>query len=178
MKIEYLDGVEYRYVEIRGRGKFISKDGLAFNPKRKNQKATMHINQDGYPCFGGGVPVHLYVAYAWVNGYFDGAEVNHKDFNRANFNSDNLEWVTHSQNIEYSHQYNYEEICKSKQGIHNGRATFSENQVLQIRKMAEQGMSTADIVRVFYPELKKSKQYKSIHSTFLNIVNRNTWKHI
>ena len=64
--------------------------------------ASIYYNLDGYPCFGGGIPVHLYVATGWVDGYFDGAEVNHKDYDRTNFCADNLEWVTHLDNIHHS----------------------------------------------------------------------------
>ena len=89
-----------------------------------------------------------------------------------------MEWVTHQENIAYTIKYNYECVCQSKTGINNGRATFTEDEVLFIRKMYNDGNSIADIVRYFYPELKTQKQYKSIHSTFANIVRRKTWKHI
>lgn len=46
--------------------------------------------------------VHSLVAAAFVDGYFDGAEVNHKDCCRHNNAANNLEWVTHRQNIQYS----------------------------------------------------------------------------
>lgn len=46
--------------------------------------------------------MHLYVAYGWVDGYFDGAEVNHIDYDRDNYNADNLEWVDHNTNIKHS----------------------------------------------------------------------------
>lgn len=168
----------YRYVEIRGRGKWISKDGHAINPIRKNQKVTYSLNQDGYPCFGGGVPVHLYVAHAWVEGYFEGAEVNHKDFDRTNFNADNLEWVTHSDNIRKSVKDNADVWNKSKQGTSNGRSTFSEDQIKDIRKKYESGMSIVDIVKEYHPELKTQKQYHSMWSTFADICYGKTWKNV
>ena len=136
------------------------------------------MNADGYPCFGGGVPIHLYVAHAWVDGWFEGAEVNHKDFDRMNYHADNLEWVTHKENIDYTVQNNYDVVCKSKQGIKNGRSRFTVEQVLEIRKMYDDGFSIADIVRYYFPELKTVDQYKNIHSTILNIAKRNTWKSI
>ena len=46
--------------------------------------------------------VHRLVAKAFVPGYFDGADVNHKDFNRQNNRVDNLEWVTRRDNLKYS----------------------------------------------------------------------------
>lgn len=174
----FINGIEYRYVKIRNRGKYISKDGEGINPYRRNQKCTVHYNPDGYPCFGGGIPVHLYVAHAWVDGYFNGAEVNHKDFDRRNCKSENLEWVTHQENISYSVKYNYNQICQSKTGSKNGRAIFTENEVLLIRQLYEKGKTIADIVKVFHPELQTAKQYKSIYSTFSNIIYRKTWKHL
>lgn len=178
METVIVDGKEYREVTLRGRTKLIAKDGSAINPYRKNQKATISHNPDGYPCFGGSVPVHLYVAHGWVDGYFEGAEVNHKDFNKDNFNADNLEWITHSDNVKYSVQYNAETWRKSKQGVNNGRATFSEDEVRRIRELYDNGMSVADILRIDHPELKTVAQYKSLHSTYLNICKRKTWKHI
>lgn len=168
----------YRYVELRGRGKYVAKDGSAFNPIRRVQPATMHLNADGYPCFGGGVPVHLYVAHAWVPGYFEGAEVNHKDFNRLNYHADNLEWVTHEENLRYTLENNYDVVCQGNQGIKNGRANFTEEEVKEIRRKYDEGMSVADILRIDHPELLHSKDYKSLHSTYLNICKRKTWKHV
>lgn len=173
---EIINGKEYRLVTVRGRSKLISRDGDAINPIRRKQKATVHINADGYPCFGGGVPVHMYVAHAWVDGYFDGAEVNHKDFNRFNNSADNLEWVTHSENVKHSVKNNSKVWNAGKSGIHNGRATFNEEEVLRIRKMYDDGMTVADIVRAFYPEMKHVSDYKNIHSTFSAICKRKTWQ--
>lgn len=178
IKSEIINGEEYREVTVRSRTKLISKDGKAINPYRRKQKATIHYNNDGYPCFGGGIPVHLYVAHGWVDGYYSGAEVNHKDFNRNNFNADNLEWVSHKENIDYTLKNNYECVCKSKQGIHNGRANFTEDEIRYIRKLYDDGNSIADIVRIFYPNLNTVEKYKNIHSTFSNIARRKTWKHL
>ena len=176
MEFEIINGVEYRKVTLRGRTKLIAKDGSAINAYRRNQKATIHYNADGYPCYGGGVPVHLYVAHAWVDGYEEGLEVNHKDFNVNNNNADNLEWVSHSDNVRYSVKNNSEVWNKSKQGVHNGRATFTENDIDEIRILYDSGLSVADIVRIDYPELQTHKQYHHIHSTYSRICKRETWK--
>lgn len=45
--------------------------------------------------------IHRAVAMAFVPGYFDGAQVNHKDENKQNNRWDNLEWVTPSYNVNY-----------------------------------------------------------------------------
>lgn len=169
------DGITYRLVTLRGRSKYVSKEGKLLNPYR-NQKVTLHYNEDGYPCCGGGVPVHLYVAHGWVDGWFEGAEVNHKDFDRNNYNASNLEWVTHKENVAYTNKYNYTTVCMARQGINNGRATFTEEEVRKIRRMYDEGNSIADIVRTFYPDLKTVAQYKNIHSTFSAVARRKTWK--
>ena len=99
---EIINGIEYRLVTIGNRSKLISANGDAINPIRRNQKCTTHLSKDGYPCVGGGIPVHMYVAKGWVDGYFEGAEVNHLDYDRTNFKASNLEWVTHLDNVRYS----------------------------------------------------------------------------
>lgn len=174
----FINGIEYRYVKVRGRAKYISVTGDAINPYRRRQKATIHYNQDGYPCFGGGVPVHLYVAHGWVDGYFEGAEVNHKDFNRCNYNASNLEWVTHKENVDYTLCYNYSTVCHSKQGINNGRAKMSEKKVRDIRDLYDKGMKISDIVKKYYPQYTTVKQYRKVYSTFADIAKRKTWKHL
>lgn len=178
MNKEIVDGKEYREVTLRGRTKLIAKDGSAINPIRRKQKCTIHYNSDEYPCYGGGVPIHLYVAHAWVDGYFDGAEVNHIDFNRNNYHANNLEWVTHEENVKYSVVNNSKVWNESKQGCKNGRATFKEEDVLKIRKLYDDGMSVADILKIYRPDLQHVKDYKNLHSTFLNICKRKTWKNI
>ena len=83
--------------------------------------------------------VHVLVAREFVDGWFEGAEVNHKDFNRANPAWWNLEWLSHKDNIAYSH----------KAGNYKGR--FGEdnpnygNDTLHKRYLAE-------------PEFAKEKQ--------------------
>lgn len=71
-------------------------------------------NHDGYPIVSAcghniegdkiqrSLQVHILVAKQFVSGWFEGAEVNHKDFNRANPDASNLEWRTHKDNVRYS----------------------------------------------------------------------------
>ena len=48
--------------------------------------------------------VHRLVAFAFCDGYFDGAQVNHKDENPKNNYASNLEWCTASYNCKYGHR--------------------------------------------------------------------------
>lgn len=47
--------------------------------------------------------VHRLVAFAFCDGWFEGAVVNHKDENPSNNNASNLEWCTQSYNCGYGH---------------------------------------------------------------------------
>lgn len=82
-------------------------DGVIQHRRGKAKKLTM--NPDGYLVVklsmdgvDNRVPVHRLVADAFVPGYFDGAEINHIDFNRSNNDYSNLEWVSHYDNIKYT----------------------------------------------------------------------------
>lgn len=46
--------------------------------------------------------LHRIVAMAFCDGYFDGAQVNHKNGIRSDARAENLEWVTQSENIRHS----------------------------------------------------------------------------
>lgn len=60
--------------------------------------------------------VHRLVATAFVPGYFDGADVNHKDENPTNNTPDNLEWCDRQYNINYGtgkwrrHKFNARQV--------------------------------------------------------------------
>lgn len=60
--------------------------------------------------------VHILVAESFVDGWFEGAEVNHKDLNKLNNKWYNLEWVTHSENQKHQYKARHRErkkfICK------------------------------------------------------------------
>lgn len=57
--------------------------------KKPNIRRTAHVR------------VHREVAFAFVDGYFDGAQVNHIDEDKANNNANNLEWCDLKHNINH-----------------------------------------------------------------------------
>lgn len=85
-----------------GKAKLVHRDW------RYNHDGYCVVSATGYNSHGGKLfrtlQVHILVAREFVDGWFKGAEVNHKDFNRTNPNADNLEWVTHADNVKYSHK--------------------------------------------------------------------------
>ena len=60
---------------------------------------TVKLSRDGEDRRKG---VHVLVSRAFVDGYIEGMEVNHKDYNRSNNTFNNLEWVTHEENIKHT----------------------------------------------------------------------------
>lgn len=109
--------------------------------------------------------VHRLVCKAFVPGYFEGAEVNHKDGNKLNNVPDNFEWCTPKYNIEHAYKIGLRESVK---GINHCNAKVTEEQVREIRKMHENGMPHNKIAEVF--PIHKSSVYA--------IIKRWQWKHV
>lgn len=171
-----IEGIVYRFLRAYGKTWWVSQNGI-IRGGRSKKVISQVLDEYGYYKVWS-VRVHRLVGLAWVDGWFEGAEINHKDFNRENNDYTNLEWVTHQQNVTYSVENNSEVWNKSKQGTNNGRATFTEEKVLEIRKLYDAGMQVSDILKLDHPELDTVKKYKSLHSTYLNICKRKTWKNI
>lgn len=71
--------------------------------------------------------VHRIVALHFVSGYFEGADVNHKDGNKSNNISTNLEWCTRSENILHSRR-----ILKNVFGFQKGNPGPGKVKVVQL----------------------------------------------
>lgn len=74
-----------------------------------NKEIKQRLSPDGYKIFGWKINdkwttirVHRLVAIAFIPNPYNLEEVNHKDFNRANPRWDNLEWMSHNDNVKYS----------------------------------------------------------------------------
>ena len=100
-----IEGYDHKY-QVSNIGRVRSVEHIdKLNRKREGKILKQYIFPNGYArvnfCNYPDIYVHRAVAIAFVPGYFDGAEVNHKDENKLNNRADNLEWVTHSENCKY-----------------------------------------------------------------------------
>ena len=97
---------------------------------RNGKPAPQHETFDGYYQVGtkrGSVKSHRLVAMCFVEGRTaERNEVNHKDFNRKNNRADNLEWMTHAENIQYSVKYGKPKDISGKKNPNYGNHKLSQ----------------------------------------------------
>lgn len=109
-----------------------------------NKFMKLHENDDGYL----GLQlrkdgkhknwlVHVLVAQAFIPNPDNLSDVNHKDLDKKNNRVDNLEWVTHQENIRHA----------VKQGRFSKR--FTEDDVREIRRRHEAGESGYKLAKEF-----------------------------
>lgn len=97
---------EYREINYRGANVGVTTDGRVFVD---GEERNIFYNKDGYACcsiktedgWRQGRVARL-VALAFIPNPDNLPEVNHKDYDRANSNVDNLEWVSRIDNVRYS----------------------------------------------------------------------------
>lgn len=85
------------------------------------------------------IGVHVLVAKAFVDGWFEGAEVNHKDLDKTNNYANNLEWVTHRDNQKHQyrlHHLDYKEpTCKMcGDPVSGTKTTYCRNCIKIVRR--------------------------------------------
>ena len=89
-----------RWIMRNGKPAFIKGKLLSFHKRSGYYYAQFRINGDGKNHHEA---VHRLVGRAFVPGYSEKLDINHKDNNRTNNHADNLEWCTRSYNIQYMH---------------------------------------------------------------------------
>ena len=107
--------------------------------------------------------VHRLVLEAFVESCPKNHEANHKNSNRSDNRIENLEWVTHSENIKHS----FRNGRNDQRGSKNGYAKLTESDVLRIRKIGN-NMKRNGLARMFGVS----------QPSVSDIINRNTWAHI
>ena len=109
--------------------------------------------------------VHRLVALAFINNPNNLPFINHKDENPSNNFVDNLEWCTRIYNANYGHR------LEKTRGENNKVHKLTEQQVIEIRK-AYKRMDRQ------YGSVALARKYGITHSTILDIVKKEKWKHI
>lgn len=107
--------------------------------KRGNKLLNQTENHDGYLCVSlksdaiknpwRRVQVGVLVGMAFIDkpNNYEKFEINHKDYNRKNNNVDNIEWLTHADNVKYS-------VC-NKPDLHNeNNPNFGNRKLSKIYK--------------------------------------------
>ncbi len=92
------------------------------------------------------VRAHVLMMQAFTPNPENKPEVNHKNGIRNDNRLDNLEWCTHSENIQHSYQ-----VLKrvSQKGVNNGNCKLTEVDVLNIFQKRREGGSFRGIAKVF-----------------------------
>ena len=124
-------------------GRFITKMGVAAGKPCKNGYRTLMLQENGVKytfC------EHRCV-WVWFNGDIpNGLEVNHIDANRENNKIENLELVTHSENIQHMLRMGHGNFPK---GEKSGKAIYSDKEVQAMRYLRENNWTVKQIASLF-----------------------------
>lgn len=171
---------EFKILEIRGMIYKISNMGKIYG---KRGEIKQRLNKDGYCEVTIGkqgmrtsMRVHRLILMAFKPcDNMEELETNHIDYNRTNNRLDNLEWVTHIENVRHSsNEGHYKE---NTIGCKNGRANYSEEEIVFMRNLYDNGKSVMDIIKIMFPTLEYSGR-KNKWSRIKEIVTRKTYKNI
>ncbi|QFJ54335.1 HNH endonuclease signature motif containing protein [Pseudobutyrivibrio xylanivorans] len=161
MKQIFIDGVKY----------MVTSDGEVFGASFK--KLKIRPNTSGYACITVGckgrrrsISVHRLVAESFIPNPNNLPEVDHLDANRMNPRKDNLEWVTHKENVQRA--YDRGSFAGRMVGEKNPKANLIEDKVIQLRAEYKAGATVADL----------SRKYCIPYNTVGNAVRGITWKHL
>lgn len=90
--------------------------------------------------------IHRLLGEHFIDGYFEGAIINHIDGNKLNNDLDNLEWVTFSYNLQHALNTGLRVIPS---GDDNPNTKLSSTDKLQILDLYEYGFSQYDIAKMY-----------------------------
>jgi len=111
------------------------------------------------------VRVHRLVAEAFIGPVPVGYEVNHKDGDKNNNRADNLEYITHIENMSHAMKVLHKQPAI---GVHHGRSKLSEEDVRNIRRLLADGVSRRKIGFVY-----------GVSGVAITLIaNGRTWTHV
>lgn len=156
------------------RGYFVSNLGRikSKSPHRKSEIILKPMLAFGYLYVRIGYPkqknikIHRLVAQYFVKNPDGKKFVNHKDGNKKNNNSKNLEWVTSSENTTHAYKIG---LAKAPQGEKHGRSKLTEKQVREILRFRNK-------LKMTHGEI--AAKFNIARNTVTQIVNKIKWKHL
>lgn len=147
----------------------VSNSGVVMNRKTK-RLLRQRISNSGYLqvnlCYGPNrnYTVHRLVAIAFKKNPKNLPEVNHKDGNKQNNKSNNLQWSTRVQNCR--HAWDSGLFGDHNKGENNPGAKMTKEKVLEIRRLYATGL---------YTTRSLAKVFNVGSSTICYIKNKITW---
>lgn len=90
--------------------------------------------------------IHRLVAEAFIGPKPNGFEVNHKDGNKLNNRVQNLEYVTHAENMRHASRCG---LLNGQIGTNNGNSKLTEANVSTIKKLRREGLFQREIAKRF-----------------------------
>ena len=150
----------------------INRDGKIYSLNR-NIFLKYTEDKDGYYkvklCNNGEIKtvmVHRIVAIQFIENKDSKKNlINHKDGNKKNNNVENLEWVTSKENTQ--HAINTNLYKPYNEG--NNNAKLSNEDVIKIRNMYENGMKISEIQKVYNFVTWENIKHIVVRRTFKNI---------
>ena len=151
----------------------VSASGKVFSLKHGKVYELKPKLHDGYPQITlsmDGITrtrnIHNLVMLCWAGACPQGYEINHINRNRSDNRLENLEYVTHQENVLHSRKLGSWEAIRGEQAP---RVKLTEKQILQIRAMWNNGgYSQKELAGIFGVNF----------SHIWKIINRRTWKHL
>jgi hypothetical protein len=139
----------------------VNKEGVVLG--RRGQPLSQHDNGRGYLIVSlildgkyTSKAVHRLVAEAFLDNPNNYSDVNHIDCDRRNNKVENLEWMTHGNNIKYS----YDNEKRSAVGESNARCKTTEKIVVEICELLQQGLKPSKVrdMGYYYNLVRSIKQ--------------------
>lgn len=137
--------------------------------RKKPVIIKQNLNTKGYPSVninGKTIATHIIIATLFVDNPKNKPQVNHKDCNKLNNHSYNLEWVTNQENMDHARKNG---LFRKVVGEEVGNSKLTKEKVKMIKRLYEEENVT----------LKEIGETYNVHlSTISLIVNGKTWTHV
>lgn len=138
---------EFKIINYKGLDVAVSNLGkVLVDGKERN----WYFNYDGYVVCSLKIPnkcwrsvgIHILVANAFIPNPNNLPEINHRDYNRSNPRADNLEWITHADNVRYSkcNMPNYNGVNNPNYGNKILSKKYEKDKMLSKEKQGRPGI--------------------------------------